>query len=129
MAKVLVVDDDPDIVELISLRLGSRGHKVMTAGRGTEALQIVAERGAPDLAVLDVTLPTMTGLELLVKLREATGDPELPAVFLSGRVAPEDIAAGRALGARYLTKPFVASALLKAVDELSRRESAGPGGW
>lgn len=129
MAKVLVVEDDPDIAELVSIRLRAEGHEVKTAGRGAEALEIVEQRGAPDVAVLDVTLPTMSGFELLEKLREALGDPGLPAVFLSGRVGPEDIDAGRALGARYLTKPFVASALLRAVDELARRRQPENSGW
>ena len=115
MSKLLVVDDDPDILALVQLRLQRAGHRVLGASSGAAALAIVAERGAPDLAVLDVSMPGMSGLELLSTLREQEGQ-DLPAVFLSARVQPEDIERGRALGATYLTKPFIASALLNAVE-------------
>jgi CheY-like chemotaxis protein len=68
------------------------------------------------VVVLDVTMPGLNGLELLVAIREVTDTPDLPAVFLSGRIEAEDVAAGHALGAAYLTKPFVASALTNAID-------------
>jgi CheY-like chemotaxis protein len=115
MSKLLVVDDDPDILALVQLRLQRAGHRVIGASSGAEALALVAERGVPDLAVLDVSMPGMSGLELLSTLREQQAQ-DLPAVFLSARVQPEDIERGRALGASYLTKPFIASALLNAVD-------------
>lgn len=125
MSKLLVVDDDPDILALVQLRLQRAGHKVVGASSGAEALAIVAERGAPDLAVLDVSMPGMSGLELLSTLREQQAQ-DLPAVFLSARVQPEDIERGRSLGATYLTKPFVASALLNAVERaLAEASSAG----
>jgi CheY-like chemotaxis protein len=125
MSKLLVVDDDPDILALVQLRLQRAGHKVVGASSGAEALAIVAERGAPDLAVLDVSMPGMSGLELLSTLREQQAQ-DLPAVFLSARVQPEDIERGRSLGATYLTKPFVASALLNAVERtLAEANSTG----
>jgi CheY-like chemotaxis protein len=126
MSKLLVVDDDPDILALVQLRLQRAGHKVVGASSGAEALAIVAERGVPDLAVLDVSMPGMSGLELLSTLREQQAK-DLPAVFLSARVQPEDIERGRSLGATYLTKPFVASALLNAVDRTLAEANAT--GW
>lgn len=126
MSKLLVVDDDPDILALVQLRLQRAGHKVVGAASGAEALAIVAERGAPDLAVLDVSMPGMSGLELLSTLREQQAK-DLPAVFLSARVQPEDIERGRSLGATYLTKPFVASALLNAVERAL--VEANTAGW
>jgi CheY-like chemotaxis protein len=90
----------------------------------------VAERGAPDLAVLDVSMPGMDGLELLERLRTIDGMERLPAIFLSARVQPEDIEAGRALGATYLTKPFVATALLNAVKAaLAGDDEVAGEGW
>jgi CheY-like chemotaxis protein len=62
-------------------------------------------------------MPEMSGLELLAQLRARDGLSDLPAIFLSARVLPEDIAAGQALGASYLTKPFIAAALLRAIEE------------
>jgi CheY-like chemotaxis protein len=125
MSKLLVVDDDPDILALVQLRLQRAGHRVLGASSGAQALAIVAERGTPDLAVLDVSMPGMSGLELLSTLREEQSK-DLPAVFLSARVQPEDIERGRSLGATYLTKPFIASALLNAVERaLAEANSAG----
>jgi CheY-like chemotaxis protein len=115
MARILVVDDDPDLRELVEFRLRKAGHEVLGAGSGESALAAVVTRGRPDLAVLDVAMPGMSGLELLTVLRRQTDLQELPAIFLSARILPSDIAAGRALGASYLTKPFVAPALMAAV--------------
>jgi DNA-binding response OmpR family regulator len=76
-----------------------------------------------------VALPGVNGLQLLAKPREQTGDAELPAIFLSGRMRPEDIAGGRELDESDLTKPFVGNALLSAIDGLidprDRARSAG----
>lgn len=118
MAKVLVVDDDPDILELVARTIRKDEHQVITAASGAEALQTVAERGGPDLAVLDVSMPEMDGLELLAALRRMDHLEQLPAIFLSARVQESDIDAGRAMGAVYLTKPFVASALRTTLARL-----------
>jgi DNA-binding response OmpR family regulator len=130
MAKILVVDDDPDLLALVVRRLGHAGHRVQSALAGHEALTFIEERGAPDIVVFDVNMPDLDGLGLLVAVRAQTGRPDLPAVFLSGRVEAEDVAAGRALGAVYLTKPFVSAALLAAVDsQLAKTELAVPDAW
>ncbi len=115
MARLLVVDDDPDILALVTARCRNAGHKVLTATSGQQALEVLGET-PPDVAILDVGLPMMTGFELLVELRKREGMTDLPAIFLSARVQQESIDAGRELGATYLTKPFVASALLTAID-------------
>jgi CheY-like chemotaxis protein len=117
MARVLVVEDDPDILALVERRVKSAGHTVRTAETATEALAIVEDRGPPDVAVLDVVLPGMTGLELAQRFRDDERTRDLPIVFLSARVEQEDLEAGWGLGAIYLTKPFVASALLAAIDK------------
>jgi len=115
MARILVVDDDRDLRRLVDFRLRKAGHQVLTAVDAAHALAIVMTRGAPDLAILDVVMPGMNGLDLLVALRKRDGLARLPAIFLSARILPADIAAGRRLGATYLTKPFVAPALMAAV--------------
>jgi CheY-like chemotaxis protein len=129
MARVLVVDDDPDVLNLVSFRLRKADHKVIAVAGGQEALDVVAERGAPDVAVLDVMMPGIDGLTLLQRLRGIDGLERLPAIFLSARVQPEDIEAGRALGATYLTKPFVATALLRAIDAALKESRADVEGW
>jgi DNA-binding response OmpR family regulator len=118
VARVLVVDDDPDLLTLIGAQLHQHGHRVITAVASDEALRIVDENGAPDIAVLDVTMPKMNGLALLRRLRSRKDAKELPAIFLSGRAGPKDIKAGEALGAIYLAKPYEIRDLLAAIDRL-----------
>jgi CheY-like chemotaxis protein len=125
MSRVLVVDDDPNLRQLVTIRLQKAGHRVVGADSAAEALAVVHERGAPDVVVLDVTMPGMSGLELLPVMRGLDGCADLPAIFLSGRVEHADVEAGRALNATYLTKPFSAIALCKAVERLSPVEA----GW
>ena len=130
MSRLLVVDDDPVVLSLVQIRLKTGGHRVISASDPDEALRVVEERGMPDVAVLDVSMPGMSGLELLAQLRERPGAEQLPAIFLSARVQPQDIEAGRSLGATYLTKPFVASALLAAVDRaLDAKVASTADGW
>jgi CheY-like chemotaxis protein len=125
MSRVLVVDDDPNLRQLVTVRLEKAGHRVRGADSAAEALALVADRGAPDVVVLDVTMPGMTGLELLPAMRALDGCAELPAIFLSGRVEHHEVEAGRALNATYLTKPFSAHALTKAIERLAPVEA----GW
>lgn len=129
MAKILVVDDDADIRALVETRLRRLGHRVVSAGSGEEALGLIAEKGSPELVVLDVLMPGMSGLELLGTIREDPDLSRVPAIFLSGRVLESDIEAGRALGARYLTKPVVLSALASAVDTALQDETVGVDSW
>ena len=118
MARILIVDDDPDIVKMVVRRLQHANHKAHGVTTRPEAIAFVAEQGSPDVVVLDVDMPDGSGLELLGMLREQTGSDDLPAIFLSSRMRPEDIAAGRELDAVYLTKPFVGNALLSAVENV-----------
>ena len=122
-----MVDDDPDLLTLVEMQLRHRGHKVLTASSGPDALRLVGEHGAPDVAVLDVAMPGMNGLDLLRELRMREGLGGLPAIFLSARVGPDDVAAGQAMGAIYLTKPYVMNALLRAIDGALHTEPAS--GW
>ena len=117
MARVLVVDDDADIRALVTRRVRSEGHAVIDVGSAAEAIKAVDERGAPDVAVLDISMPGMDGLELLETLRAHEGLSDLPAIFLSARVQEADVEHGRSLGAKYLTKPFIATALIKAIED------------
>lgn len=129
MAKVLVVDDDPGVRLLVGRRLQQAGYRVRDASGADEALELIDAKGAPDVVVLDVSMPEVDGLELLSAIRDRVGRPDLPAVFLSGRIESEDIAAGRSLGAVYLTKPFVASALLNAIERLLAAEDVPVEDW
>ena len=126
MSRVLIIDDDPNLCHMVSVRLRKAGHQVLCASSGAEALELLEARGAPDVAVLDVAMPGMSGLELLPRIRAREGLASLPAIFLSGRVEPHDVEAGRALNATYLTKPFSANALANAIQRATRdREDQG----
>jgi CheY-like chemotaxis protein len=117
MARVLVVEDEPTMRELVTARLRVAGHQIVAAEDGATAVDVVTRRGAPDVVVLDIGLPDTDGYSLLASLRTAAGEKPFGAVFLSGEIDPASIARGEALGAIYLTKPFIASALLKAIDQ------------
>lgn len=116
MARILVVDDDRDVLRIVQLRLERAGHEVKSSASAKEALELFLHGETPDVVVLDVAMPEITGVEVLQTLRLGFGMRDLPAIFLSALVSPEQIEAGRALGAAYLTKPFVASALIKAIE-------------
>ena len=119
MARVLVVEDDDDIRNLVTLRLRAGGHQTLAVGDGPAALDLLSQKGAPDVIVLDVGLPGMDGMSLLTAVRDLPGLDALPAIFLTSRVSETDVARGRSMDATYLTKPFIASALLGAVERLT----------
>ncbi len=129
MARVCVVEDDPDIRMLLEAKIRRMGHLVVGAGSGEEALELLRDRPAPDVAVLDVLMPGMTGLELLVRLRQDPHYASMGAIFLSGRVETADIDAGTALGARYLTKPVVISVLQHAITQTLSPPLPATGTW
>jgi two-component system, OmpR family, alkaline phosphatase synthesis response regulator PhoP len=122
MPKVLVVDDEPDIVDLAEMYLRADGFDVIRAGTGPAALERVAgER--PDLVVLDIMLPGMDGWEVCRQLR-ATSD--IPVIFLTARGDPVDRVVGLELGADdYVVQPFHGRELVARVKTVLRRASAG----
>ena len=118
---VLVADDDADILELVALRLGTAGYDVVTAPDGEEALRVARER-RPDLAVLDVTMPKLTGYDVTRELRADQKTNRMPVILLTARVQETDVAAGLEAGADdYLRKPFNAAELRERVAELLAR--------
>lgn len=125
MSRVLVVDDEETIRLLVQAHLKQAGHRVLVASSAEEALCTVREKGPPDVAVLDVTLPDVHGFELAQRLRVESGCEELPIIFLSANVDAQYIERGREMGAVYLTKPYVRAALCNAIDKAMTR----PDGW
>jgi CheY-like chemotaxis protein len=121
---VLVVDDDPLILDLLSAVLGRDEFEVSTAAGGAEAIA-AAGRSRPDLVVCDVMMPVVDGFEVCRRLRAAPETADLPVVLLTGRQRPEDRQAGEAAGCDvYLTKPFRPLELIDAIRELVSRRSA-----
>lgn len=111
--KILAADDDKTILRLVKMHLEKQGYTVTTANNGRDALQ-AAITAPPDLMVLDVEMPEMTGLEVLTKLRENPTTAELPVIMLTGRDTDTDVYTGWQTGANvYLTKPFRPEELIK----------------
>jgi two-component system, OmpR family, response regulator len=119
--QVLVVDDEPNIRELVQVALKFHGCSVTAAGTGKDALRH-AESDRPDLIVLDVMLPDMDGFEVCRRLRAAGN--EVPVIFLTARDTSSDTVTGLALGGDdYVTKPFSVEALVARVRAVLRRAS------
>jgi two-component system phosphate regulon response regulator PhoB len=119
--RILVVDDEPDIVALVAYQLAKSGYRVTTATSGVEALA-VAERERPALVVLDLMLPGLSGFEVLEKLRAAEATKEIAVLMLTARREEPDRIRGLSLGADdYLTKPFSAQELVLRVAAILRR--------
>ena len=103
---ILIADDDPDILELVAFRLERAGYEIVRAADGEEALQLVSER-LPDLAVLDVMMPKLTGYEITEQLRADESTKRIPVILLTARVQEADVARGFESGADdYIKKPF-----------------------
>jgi two-component system, OmpR family, response regulator len=119
--QVLVVDDEPNIRELVQVALKFHGCSVTTASTGRDALR-QADATRPDLIVLDVMLPDLDGFEVCRRLR-AVGN-EVPVIFLTARDTSSDTVTGLALGGDdYVTKPFSVEALVARVRAVLRRAS------
>jgi len=119
--RVLVVDDEPNIRELVQVALKFHGCVVSTAANGSEAIR-QAEAAKPDLIVLDVMLPDIDGFEVCRRLRAAGN--EVPVIFLTARDTSSDTVTGLAIGGDdYVTKPFSVEALVARVRAVLRRAS------
>jgi DNA-binding response OmpR family regulator len=112
---VLVADDDDDILALVEFRLQRSGYEVITAHDGVQALQL-ADARSPDVFVLDVSMPGLSGLEVTRHLREGGPFERVPIILLTAAANERDIAAGLEEGAdAYVTKPFSPQELLTQV--------------
>ena len=119
---IVVADDDDDILDLVALTLERSGHVVHRARDGEEALELV-KRERPDLAVLDVSMPKLDGLELTRLLREDPDTSAVRIVLLTALVQESDVSDGLAAGAHdYVRKPFSPQELQERVDLLLRAQ-------
>jgi two-component system, OmpR family, response regulator len=120
-ARLLVVEDDPNILELLSASLRFAGFEVSTATTGSDAVS-VARTGRPDLVVLDVMLPDLDGFEVIRRLRD--GGVRTPVVFLTARDGTDEKIRGLTLGGDdYVTKPFSLEELTARIRAVLRRTS------
>jgi DNA-binding response OmpR family regulator len=113
---ILIADDDPDILSLVTLRLERCGYEVIGAGDGEQALAAAIAR-PPDLALLDVMMPKLDGYEVTARLRGNDATRHLPVILLTARVQEDDIARGVEAGADdYVRKPFSTHELRERVQ-------------
>ncbi|PON16061.1 DNA-binding response regulator [Candidatus Entotheonella serta] len=123
-AHVLVVDDEPELQELVRYKLSKAGYQVSCAGSGEQALSAIQDR-VPDLVVLDVLLPGIDGLDVCKTLKQNTQTFAIPIIMLTARSEEADIVTGLELGADdYLTKPFSPRVLLARVKAALRRSGS-----
>jgi DNA-binding response OmpR family regulator len=124
MPLILVVDDDPNIVRILTGYLKQGGFEVLTAGDGLAAMDL-ARRRRPDLVVLDLMLPQLDGLEVCRRLRQ---DSDVPVLMLTARSEDTDKLVGLHVGADdYVTKPFNPREVVARVTAILRRSSAAGG--
>ena len=124
--RILVVDDEPEIVALVPYHLAKTGYRISTAAAGQDALDI-ARRERPALIVLDLMLPGMSGFDVLEQLRSDDSTRDVAVLMLTARREEPDRIRGLSLGADdYLTKPFSPQELVLRVGAILRRAGAAP---
>ena len=119
MAHVLVVDDEPEILKMVSKIMESRGHRVTLARDGQDALDSVV-RDRPDVMILDLNLPKVDGFEVCKRLKSDPGTRAIPIVMLTAAyVSVDDASRGVGVGAdEYVVKPFLREVLVHNVERL-----------
>ncbi|MBI5145225.1 MAG: response regulator [Candidatus Omnitrophica bacterium] len=116
--KILVVDDEKELVEMIKMRLEANDYEVISAFDGQEALE-KAKKEKPDLIILDLMLPKMDGYKVCGLLKADTRYNKIPIIMFTARVQESDIKLGQEVGAdAYITKPFEPETLLGKIKEL-----------
>lgn len=125
--KILLVDDEEDILELVKYNLGKEGYRVSSATTGEDALRMVGEH-PPDVILLDLMLPGMDGLEVCRQLRNNPNTSDIPIIMLTAKGEDADVVTGLELGSDdYVTKPFSPRVLLARIRAvLRRKEQAEP---
>ncbi len=123
MSRILVAEDEKDIRELIAFTLRFAGFDVLLATNGAEAVE-VAEAERPDLILLDVRMPRMSGYEACRRLKENPQTASLPVVFLSAKGQDSEIQQGLESGAEeYILKPFAPDELIQQVRDILNRHT------
>ncbi len=120
-ARILIVDDEPDLLELLSMSLEQAGFTVFTAQSGAEALASV-RTDRPDLVLLDVMLGDVSGVTIAGKLKNTPETAQLPVIMLTAKDSETDMVVGLSVGADdYITKPFSSAVLVARIEAVLRR--------
>lgn len=118
MAKILIAEDEPDIRELVAFTLRFAGHEVVSGSNGEEAV-LIASREMPDLILMDVRMPRMTGYDACRVMKASPLLKDIPVVFLSAKGQDSEIQTGLDAGAEeYLLKPFAPDQLTERVEAI-----------
>lgn len=121
---ILVVDDNPDSLVITRGILEPKGYKVTEATSGIQALELVAQN-PPDLILLDIMMPGMSGLEVLQRLKDRYETARIPVILVTAKTADEDVVQGYQYGADYyITKPFTGTQLLYGIELVLGRPSS-----
>jgi two-component system, OmpR family, alkaline phosphatase synthesis response regulator PhoP len=119
--RILVVDDEKDLVDLISYNLQRNGFDILAAYNGNDAMEI-AQREQPDLIILDLMLPGTDGTEVARRLKSDSRTAQIPIIMLTAKSEETDVVVGLTLGADdYVTKPFSVKILLARLNTVLRR--------
>lgn len=121
--KILVVDDEPDAVAFLTIRLKSSGYDVISASDGEACLKKAAEEN-PDLIILDIIMPKINGLEVCRCLKKSDRTKDIPVIMLTAKGSDTDKIVGRVIGAHhYMAKPFNPEDLLYKIKTTLAREN------
>jgi two-component system alkaline phosphatase synthesis response regulator PhoP len=126
-AKILVVDDEPNIVQTLQDRLEMNDYQVVTAANGQAGLE-KATSEQPDIVLLDVIMPIMDGLEMLERLRKNEATRNMPVIMLTARSQNQDVARANGYGIEdYVVKPFDLSELLEKIEAILEKKKVTSG--
>jgi DNA-binding response OmpR family regulator len=126
MTKILIAEDDQDIRELIVISLTYAGYEVVPAWDGQQAVDLTIEE-KPDLIMLDVRMPRLTGFEALARIKERPEFEDVPVVILSAKGQENEIQNGLDLGAsQYILKPFAPDELIKKINQIVENTHESP---
>lgn len=119
MKKILIVDDEPNILMSLEFLMKKEGYEVYIARDGSEAMEIINSK-FPETIILDIMMPEVDGYQVCKYIKEDLKDKDIKVIFLSAKSKEEDIKKGYEMGADlYLTKPFSTRNLVKKVSELN----------
>jgi CheY-like chemotaxis protein len=123
MSKILVVDDEEDQLFTVkkTLEYANKNFDIITLNSGNNCLQYLMNHDIPDLILLDIMMPEMTGWELYDKIREKDQWRDIPIVFLTARTDETAEKAGKFFGEDYIEKPFDADDLIKRIDKIIKK--------
>ena len=119
--KIMVVDDDPDILMTIRTVLEKDGYEVTSASCGKECLELLENNGKPNIILLDIMMPDINGWNVFASIREKPGCKKIPIVFITAKTDRYSLGFGKTTADDYITKPFEIHELKEKIDKILER--------